>query len=85
MWENEKSDLMAQNADLNGKIGLFETQLSSLRDEVNQSKELMKQEQEKAALAIEKANRRRPAVGGIRTAAVASAGPGQAKKQLKFN
>ena len=45
----------------------------------------MKQEQEKAALAIEKANRRRPAVGGIRTAAVASAGTGQPKKQLKFN
>jgi len=43
----------------------------------------MHREQEKAALAIEKSNRRRPAVGGIRSQA--SAANSTAKKSLKFN
>jgi len=45
----------------------------------------MKAEQEKAALAIEKANKRRPAVGGIRSTASATGSAGSAKKALKFN
>lgn len=52
----------------------------------------MKREQEKAALAIEKANtaasnRRRPAVGGIKSSSNSGAGlaAGSAKKNLKFN
>lgn len=45
----------------------------------------MQQEQEKAALAIEKANRRRPAVGGMRPQSGVSGISGVAKKTLKFN
>ena len=46
----------------------------------------MLREQEKAALAIEKANKRRPAVGGIRPQTnTASGATSSAKKALKFN
>lgn len=52
----------------------------------------MQREQEKAALAIEKANRRRPAVGGIRSTAstnytsmTGAAGSAKKTNHLKFN
>ena len=67
------------------KVSIFEQELETLRDEVKQCKEQMQREQEKAALAIERANKRRPAVGGIRPGVAASAISSNPKKGLKFN
>ena len=73
------------------QVHLFEGELAGLKEEVKASKEEMKRESEKAALAIEKANtaasnRRRPAVGGIKSSANSAVGiAGSAKKSLKFN
>jgi len=81
-WQCEKTDLTGRNQQLDAKVALFTKELSGLRDEVQQSKEQMQREQERAALAIEKANRRRPAVGGLKSATAGTTGP--AKKSLKF-
>ena len=77
-WETERTDLTSKNGTLVKQVALFETELGTLREEVKNSKEQMQREQEKAALAIEKANRRRPAVTSAATAAKKSAA-------LKFN